>query len=92
MTDGIVLECGGTSSNVTVVKRGRTVLRDVRVMGRPTAIRSIDAGSSARRAARWRASARRKIEEVGPRSAHVADSRVRVLRGPRRARRRGGSS
>ena len=77
--DGIVLECGGTSSNVSVVKGGRTVLRTLRVMGRPTSIRSIDAGSSARRAARWRASGGRKIEEVGPRSAHVAGS-LRLLR------------
>jgi N-methylhydantoinase A len=73
LTDGIVLECGGTSSNVTVVKGGRTVLRDVRVMGRPTSIRSIDswvvgvAGGSMARLGR------RKVEEVGPRSAHVAD-------------------
>jgi N-methylhydantoinase A/oxoprolinase/acetone carboxylase beta subunit len=72
LTDGIVLECGGTSSNVTVVKGGRTVLRDVRVMGRPTAIRSIDswvlgvAGGSMPRLRR------RKIEDIGPRSAHVA--------------------
>jgi N-methylhydantoinase A len=72
LTDGIVLECGGTSSNVTVVKGGRTVLRDVRVMGRPTSIRSIDswvvgvAGGSMARLGR------RRIEEVGPRSAHVA--------------------
>jgi N-methylhydantoinase A/oxoprolinase/acetone carboxylase beta subunit len=72
LTDGIVLECGGTSSNVTVVKGGRTVLRDVRVMGRPTSIRSIDswvvgvAGGSMARLGR------RKLEEVGPRSAHVA--------------------
>lgn len=72
LTDGIVLECGGTSSNVTVVKGGRTVLRDVRVMGRPTSIRSIDswvvgvAGGSMARLGR------RSVDEVGPRSAHVA--------------------
>ena len=42
LSDGIVLECGGTSSNVSVVKGGRTVLRTLRVMGRPTSIRSVD--------------------------------------------------
>ena len=42
LADGLVVECGGTSANVTVVKGGRTVLRDLRVMGRPTAIRSVD--------------------------------------------------
>jgi N-methylhydantoinase A/oxoprolinase/acetone carboxylase beta subunit len=72
LSDGIVLECGGTSSNVSVVKGGRTVLRTLRVMGRPTSIRSVDswvvgaAGGSLGRLGR------RKVEEAGPRSAHVA--------------------
>jgi N-methylhydantoinase A/oxoprolinase/acetone carboxylase beta subunit len=72
LTDGIVLECGGTSSNVSVVKRGRTVLRDLRVMGRPTSIRSVDSwvvGAAGGSMARL---GKRRIEEVGPRSAHVA--------------------
>src|ERR671930_313125 len=72
LTNAIVLECGGTSSNVSVVERGRTVLRTLRVMGRPTAIRSVDswvvgaAGGSLGRLVR------RKVDESGPRSAHVA--------------------
>jgi N-methylhydantoinase A/oxoprolinase/acetone carboxylase beta subunit len=72
LTDGIVLECGGTSSNVSVVKHGRTVLRDLRVMGRPTSIRSVDSwvvGAAGGSMARL---GRRRIDEVGPRSAHVA--------------------
>src|SRR6478672_2439238 len=69
LSDVIVLECGGTSSNVSVVKGGRTVLRTLRVMGRPTSIRSVDswvvgaAGGSLGRVGR------RKIEEAGARSA-----------------------
>jgi N-methylhydantoinase A/oxoprolinase/acetone carboxylase beta subunit len=72
LSDGIVLECGGTSSNVSVIKGGRTVLRTLRVMGRPTSIRSVDswvvgaAGGSLGRLGR------RKVDEAGPRSAHVA--------------------
>src|SRR5204863_1321522 len=72
LDNGIVLECGGTSSNVSVVKNGRTVLRDVRVMGRPTSIRSVDSwvvGAAGGSLARL---GRRKVEETGPRSAHVA--------------------
>ena len=72
LTDGIVVECGGTSSNVSVVKRGRTVLRSLRVMGRPTAIRSVDSwvvGAAGGTMARM---ARRRVAETGPRSAHVA--------------------
>ena len=37
--DGIVVECGGTSSNVSVIKNGRPLLRTLRVMGRPTCVR-----------------------------------------------------
>jgi N-methylhydantoinase A len=72
VSDGIVLECGGTSSNVSVVKHRRTVLRDLRVMGRPTAIRSVDSwvvGAAGGSMARLRG---RKLEETGPRSAHLA--------------------
>jgi hypothetical protein len=72
LDDGIVLECGGTSSNVSIVKNGRTALRTLRVMGRPTSIRSVDSwvvGAAGGSMARL---GRRKIEETGPRSAHIA--------------------
>ena len=55
-----------------VVKGGRTVLRTLRVMGRPTSIRSVDSwvvGAAGGSMARL---GRRRIEEAGPRSAHVA--------------------
>ena len=70
--DAIVIECGGTSSNVSVVKNGRPVLRTLRVMGRPTCIRAIDSwvvGAAGGSLARLQG---RKLAEVGPRSAHVA--------------------
>jgi N-methylhydantoinase A len=72
VVDALVIECGGTSSNVSVVRGGRPVLRSIRVMGRPTAIRSVDswvvgaAGGSMTRVGK------RKLIETGPRSAHVA--------------------
>ena len=72
LTDGIVLECGGTSSNVSVVKGGRTVLRTLRVMGRPTSIRSVDSWVVGAAGGSMGRLGRKKIEEAGPRSAHVA--------------------
>jgi N-methylhydantoinase A/oxoprolinase/acetone carboxylase beta subunit len=72
ITDGIVLECGGTSSNVSVVKGGRTVLRTLRVMGRPTSIRSVDSWVVGAAGGSMGRLGRRKVEEAGPRSAHVA--------------------
>jgi N-methylhydantoinase A len=72
VSDAIVLECGGTSSNVSVVRRGRPVLRSLRVMGRPTSLRSVDSwvvGAAGGSMARL---GRRRLAEVGPRSAHIA--------------------
>ncbi|MGI8593882.1 MAG: hydantoinase/oxoprolinase family protein [Solirubrobacteraceae bacterium] len=72
LRDGIVLECGGTSSNVSVVKGGRTALRTLRVMGRPTAIRCVDSWVVGAAGGSMPRLGRRKVEETGPRSAHVA--------------------
>jgi N-methylhydantoinase A/oxoprolinase/acetone carboxylase beta subunit len=72
LTDGIVLECGGTSSNVSIVKHGRTVLRTLRVMGRPTSVRSVDSWVVGAAGGSMARIGRRRVDEVGPRSAHVA--------------------
>ncbi|MDQ4096100.1 MAG: methylhydantoinase [Actinomycetota bacterium] len=74
--DGVVVEVGGTSTNVSSVKGGRPVLAYVRVLDHVTCIRSLDvrvvgvAGGSLMRLARRRA--RLRVEDVGPRSAHIA--------------------
>jgi N-methylhydantoinase A/oxoprolinase/acetone carboxylase beta subunit len=72
LADGIVLECGGTSSNVSIVKHGRTVMRTLRVMGRPTAIRSVDSWVVGAAGGSMGRLGRRRLDETGPRSAHVA--------------------
>src|SRR3712207_7215489 len=66
LTDAIVLECGGTSSNVSVVKGGRTVLRTLRGMGRLTSIRPVDSwGVGAAGGALGRAR-RRRLQPARP--------------------------
>lgn len=72
VSDGIVVECGGTSTNVSAVVRGRPVLRSIRVMGRPTAIRSIDSWVVGMAGGSMVRLARRRIAGAGPRSAHLA--------------------
>jgi N-methylhydantoinase A/oxoprolinase/acetone carboxylase beta subunit len=72
LSDGIVVECGGTSSNVSIVRRGRAVLRTLKVMRRPTCIRSIDSWVVGAAGGSMPRLARRRVAEVGPRSAHVA--------------------
>jgi N-methylhydantoinase A/oxoprolinase/acetone carboxylase beta subunit len=89
VVDAIVVECGGTSTNVSIVKQGRPVLRSIKVMGRPTAIRSIDSWVVGAAGGSMPLLGRRKVAETGPRSAHLAGleyaafARAEQLRGAR---------
>lgn len=72
VTDAIVIEVGGTSSNIAAIRHGRPALSYVRVASHATALRSVDvrvvgvAGGSMLRVRRGR------VRGVGPRSAHIA--------------------
>ena len=74
--DGVVVEVGGTSTNVSTIKGGRPVLSYVRVLDHVTCVRSLDvrvvgvAGGSLVRIGRRMG--RMRITDVGPRSAHIA--------------------
>jgi N-methylhydantoinase A/oxoprolinase/acetone carboxylase beta subunit len=76
LTDALIVEVGGTSTNVSVVKGGRPILSYVRVLRHLTSVRSLDvrvaavAGGSLLRAGRKLG--RRAVVGVGPRSAHIA--------------------
>jgi N-methylhydantoinase A/oxoprolinase/acetone carboxylase beta subunit len=72
LAEGIVLEVGGTSTNVAAVRDGRPALSYVQVASHATAVRALDvrvigvAGGSLVRARKGR------LYGVGPRSAHIA--------------------
>lgn len=72
VSDAIVVEVGGTSTNIAAVRHGRPALSYVRVASHSTALRSVDvrvvgvAGGSMLRVRR------RRVYGVGPRSAHIA--------------------
>lgn len=78
--DGIVIEVGGTSTNVAAINSGRPALSYVRVASHSTALRAIDvrvigvAGGSMLRSRRQRFSGM-GVYGVGPRSAHIAGLR-----------------
>ncbi|MDQ3955012.1 MAG: methylhydantoinase, partial [Actinomycetota bacterium] len=75
INDAVVIEVGGTSSNVAVIKGGRPVLSYVRVLDHVTCVRSLDvrvvgvAGGSLVRVAKRMGGLR--VADVGPRSAHI---------------------
>jgi N-methylhydantoinase A len=72
LADGVVVEVGGTSTNVAAVKAGKPALSYVQVASHATALRALDvrvvgvAGGSMLRARKGR------VYGVGPRSAHIA--------------------
>ena len=76
LRDGIVVEVGGTSTNISPVRGGRPVLSYIRVLQHVTCIRSLDArvagigGGSLIRASQRRRGL--QVVDVGPRSAHIA--------------------
>jgi len=70
--DGVIVEVGGTSTNVAAITAGRPALSYVRVAGQATAVRALDvqvAGVAGGSMLRVR---RRRVYGVGPRSAHIA--------------------
>ena len=76
LADGVVVEVGGTSTNISTIHGGRPVLSYVRVLDHVTSVRSIDvrvvgvAGGSLVRV--HRRFGRVRVADVGPRSAHIA--------------------
>jgi N-methylhydantoinase A/oxoprolinase/acetone carboxylase beta subunit len=72
IAEGIVVEVGGTSTNIAAIKDGRPALSYVQVASHATAVRALDvrvlgvAGGSLLRARKGR------LYGVGPRSAHIA--------------------
>jgi len=72
ITDGVIVEVGGTSTNVAAIRDGRPLLSYVTVASHATALRALDvrvvgvAGGSMLRVRKTH------VHAVGPRSAHIA--------------------
>ena len=78
VADAVVVEVGGTSTNIAAVRLGRPALSYVQVASHATAVRAVDvrvvgvAGGSMLRVRHGRRGGRLRVHGVGPRSAHIA--------------------